>query len=334
MPLNNELIQVFAIVFFACFGLSLMGTRAMVWLARHFDWTAKANSRSSHAGKLAFGGGVSVLLVTLGGWAIRWPHLGLVEISVLSSALVLAVLSWVDDLRPLPSSIRFALQLCAITIVLYLLPSDQNIIPLPLPLFADRLVAGFFWIWFINLFNFMDGIDGMAGVETFSVSLGILIIATLVGMGANDQYLAVIIMGAIAGFLPWNWHQAKIMLGDIGSIPLGFLLGYLLIQMALSGHLLGALILPAYFATDASLTLLRRVFTGEKFWRPHSTHFYQRAVQAGMGHDGVVIRVGVANAALVGCAILSLNQPLWALVGAIVIIVLLIGELIRIAKGK
>lgn len=353
MPIEYDIFQdfwwIFLLSFFVSLFVSFVATRLMVSIALHFDWTAKSNARSSHTGQLAFGGGASVLLVILGAWALGpillGPNMfgqntltpstfGTLEISVLLSIVLLAGVSWLDDLRPLPPATRFILQLLAIGVVLFLLPSERHIIPVDMPLIADRLIAGFFWLWFINLFNFMDGIDGLAGVETFAISCGVLLIAFVVGMAGNVPYLALIVMGAIGGFLPWNWHRAQIMLGDIGSIPLGFLLGYLLIQLALSGHLLAALILPAYFATDASVTLIRRVLNGEKFLQPHATHFYQRAVQAGYGHDKIVLRVGIANVGLITCAIISLNQPILALVLAVGIVSLLMFVLIRMAKGN
>ncbi len=339
MPIENNLFQGFWWIFLLSFFVSFVATRLMVSIALRFNWTAKSNARSSHKGQLAFGGGASVLLVILVGWALGYSAFGqilpsLLEVSVLLSIILLAGVSWLDDLRPLPPATRFILQLLAIGVVLFLLPREQHIIPAEMPLIADRLISGFFWLWFINLFNFMDGIDGLAGVETLAISSGVLFVALIIGMAGDVPYLAVIVMGAIGGFLPWNWHHAKIMLGDIGSIPLGFLLGYLLIQLALSGYLLAALILPAYFATDASVTLIRRLLKGEKFLQPHATHFYQRAVQAGFGHDRIVLRVAIANVALIACAMVSLNQPMLALVLAVGIVSLLIFILIRMAKSK
>lgn len=349
MPIEYDFILNMLMIFLlSCFA-SFMATRLMVSVARHFDWAAKSSASSSHKGTLAFGGGASVLLVILGGWLLGSRTFGFtafdsklfdlnmfgaLEISVLISIILLAGISWLDDLRSLPPGVRFILQLLSIGVVLFLLPSEQHIIPADMPLVADRLISGFFWLWFINLFNFMDGIDGLAGGEIFAISSGILFIALIIGITGSVPYLALLIMGAICGFLPWNWHRAKIMLGDIGSIPLGFLLGYLLIQLALFGHLLAALILPAYFATDASVTLIRRVLKREKFMQPHATHFYQRAVQAGHGHDKVVLRVGLANAALIGSAILSLSQPVLAVILAVGIVSLLFFVLVRMAKGK
>jgi UDP-N-acetylmuramyl pentapeptide phosphotransferase/UDP-N-acetylglucosamine-1-phosphate transferase len=91
-------------------------------------------------------------------------------------------------------------------------------------------------------------------------------------------------------------------LGDVGSVPLGYVLGFLLNRLALGGQWQAALILPAYFLADASITLLRRLLRGERVWQAHREHFYQRAVQQGLGHDAVVLRVVAADIVLIACA--------------------------------
>ena len=99
----------------------------------------------------------------------------------------------------------------------------------------------------------------------------------------------------------WNWAPARIFLGDVGSVPLGYLLGFLLLFVAARGHWRIALILPLYFLADATITLLRRLARGELVWRPHRQHFYQRAVQRGLGHAAVVRRVIAADIVLIFC---------------------------------
>src|SRR6202034_2619980 len=102
---------------------------------------------------------------------------------------------------------------------------------------------------------------------------------------------AAAIAAAALGFLVWNWAPARIFMGDVGSIPLGYALGYLLLEIARRGWWKAALILPLYFLADATLTLLRRLARGERVWQAHREHFYQRAVQRGLGHAAVVTRV-------------------------------------------
>ncbi|MCF6301751.1 MAG: glycosyl transferase [Devosiaceae bacterium] len=296
------------LMFFGALVCSWLLTRIVLSLALRFGWTAKANSRSSHVGQLAFGGGISIILVSLLTWGVLSLPMSQIQLVVLVSVLVLAVVSWFDDLNNLPSGLRFVVHIGVVGVCLFVLPGEQRVLPFEFPLLADRVLAGFFWLWFINLFNFMDGIDGLAGVETVFVAFGVVVIGVLVGLGPEWNLLAVLISGAALGFLPWNWHKARIMLGDLGSVPLGFLL----IQLSLAGNWVAALILPSYFVADATITILRRMVRGEEFWRPHRTHFYQRASSASQGHDRVVVRVILTNIVLLGAAVRSLFQPLWA----------------------
>lgn len=166
-----------------------------------------------------------------------------------------------------------------------------------LPPGPDAVAAALLWVWFANLFNFMDGIDGIAASEAAAVGLGLLLIG-----GAAEAGPAAAILGAALGFLIWNWAPARIFMGDVGSVPLGYALAFLLYELALRGDRAAALILPLYFLADATLTLLWRLARGERVWQAHRQHFYQRAVQRGLGHDAVVLCVIATDLVLIGCA--------------------------------
>src|SRR5207253_3210977 len=126
---------------------------------------------------------------------------------------------------------------------------------------------------------------GLAGSEAAAIGLGLLLFAAI-GIGRDPGFaaLAAAIAAAALGFLVWNWAPARIFLGDVGSVPLGYLLGFLLLSAATRGAWKLALILPLYFLADATITLGRRLTRGEPVWRPHRQHFYQRAVQRGLTH--------------------------------------------------
>ena len=185
----------------------------------------------------------------------------------------------------------------------------------------------------INLFNFMDGIDGLAGSEAVAIAVGYCLIVAVAGLDTPLAQLALIAAGACAGYLVWNWHPAKVFMGDTGSIPLGFLLGWLMIDLACRGHWPAALILPLYFGADATLTLVRRLRRGEKPWQPHREHVYQRAVLGGAKPPAVVWRVNAANALLVILAVLSTRFPAWSLVAAVAVVGGLLMHLERLARG-
>ena len=202
-----------------------------------------------------------------------------------------------------------------------------------LPPLLDTLLVALLWLWFINLFNFMDGIDGIAAIECFCVAGGLALCAALGNPGGGLVFWSAVLAAAALGFLPWNWAPARIFLGDVGSIPLGYLLGWLLILLAAggssgeaSGGVAGgagavggawaaALILPLYYLTDSSWTLVRRLLRGAAPWKSHREHLYQQAVQRGFSHAAVTTRVLVCNVFLTVFAVLAVLGKPWPALG-------------------
>ncbi|MEM7171718.1 MAG: UDP-N-acetylmuramyl pentapeptide phosphotransferase, partial [Pseudomonadota bacterium] len=163
------------------------------------------------------------------------------------------------------------------------------------------------WVWFINLFNFMDGIDGITAAETVSICLGLSLVALLQGWELADFGLPLLLLGGLAGFWPWNRSPAKLFLGDVGSVPVGFMVGWLLLSAMEKGQWAVALILPLYYLMDSSLTLAKRLLRGERIWRAHREHFYQRAVQGGESHAKVVWLISICNLILICLSLISLS---------------------------
>src|SRR5260221_638918 len=153
------------------------------------------------------------------------------------------------------------------------------------------------------------------------------------GGGLGTGMLGAAAGGAALGFLGWNWRPARVFMGEVGGVRLGYLLGWLLLNLAAAGYWAPALILPLYFLADASWTLLRRLARGEKIWQPHREHFYQHAVQAGRSHQAVVLRVLFADLVLIGASLWAAAGPEGAaLAVAIVTVAILLVELSRPAK--
>ena len=197
-----------------------------------------------------------------------------------------------------------------------------------LPGVMDTVAAAVLWMWFVNLFNFMDGVDGIAGTETASVCFGLVFVAAIVGSDGGPAILSAIVVGAAVGFLWWNRPPARIFLGDVGSVPLGFLLGWLLLDAAARGEWAAALILPLYYLADATLTLLRRLLRGARVWEAHREHFYQQAVRDGRGHGAVLIAVCLVNIILVVlAAAATAGWPGPALIAAAVVVAGLLDHL-------
>ena len=269
---------------------------------------ASPNARSSHKVPTPQGGGIAVvaaivlamlaasLVSAIGPKALGslWPVAG--------GAALLAATGACDDVFHLPVGPRFVLQLAAIAAALAALPDDARVVPL-LPWWVERaglLIAG---VYLVNIVNFMDGIDWMTVAEVVPVTAALWIASSFGAVSAPDATLAVAVLGAMLGFAPFNRPVAKLFLGDVGSLPLGLLLFWLLLRLAANGHLAAALLLPLYYLADATVTLLRRLARGENVLRAHRTHFYQRATDLGFSVTAVVARVFLVNLVLAALAI-------------------------------
>jgi UDP-N-acetylmuramyl pentapeptide phosphotransferase/UDP-N-acetylglucosamine-1-phosphate transferase len=268
---------------------------------------ARPNARSSHVVPTPQGAGVAVIAATLGVAAVCAGLTGLAIPKILFAATVfVALVGFADDLRPIPVLPRLLLQAAAVGAVIFLAPEDLRIAP-SCPLLLERgllLIAG---LWFVNLVNFMDGLDLMTVAEAVPITAAMIMLGWLGDLPALPALIAAALCGALIGFAPFNRPIAKVFLGDVGSLPIGLLLGWGLLQLAWHQHLIAALLLPLYYLADATLTLFRRMASRESFWEAHRTHFYQRATDNGLAVWGVTANVFVLNVALAALAIASIG---------------------------
>ncbi len=243
-----------------------------------------------HTRAVPTGAGLAIVATVLVLWPL-YPGTALegADIALLAATAGLAAVSWLDDHYRLSPAVRLAAHAAAVGLLLAVLPPDQRVMPI-LPLLVERILLALGWLWFINLFNFMDGIDGIAGAEATAVAFGYAAVAAVAGLETPLAELALVLAAASGGYLVWNWHPARVFMGNSGSIPLGFLIGWLMIDLACRGYWAAAIILPLYFAADATITLVKRLRRGEKPWQPHRQHFYQRAVLGGATPPAVVWR--------------------------------------------
>ena len=315
-----------ATVFFA----TVASTGLVLKLLRRHAIFDRPNERSSHTELTPRGGGIAVIAILVLTWGVlASPENQLQVFTIIAAVILLACVSWVDDLKSLSPGVRLIAQIVAILPAVLWLHGKPTIFQGIVPEYLDLILAGLIWIWFINLFNFMDGIDGISGVEAAAIGAGIAIVALQAPAAGIDPRLAATIAAGAIGFLCWNWHPAKVFLGDVGSVPLGFLLGWLLLNLASSGAWAAAAILPLYYLADATITLTRRGLRGEKVWHAHREHFYQRAVQNGRSHAVVSIGVALCNAVLIGLAVLSISAPWLALAIAAATVIVFLGWLSR-----
>lgn len=260
------------------------------------------NARSSHSVPTPRGGGVAIVTsfllavpvmagVGVLGWSEAWALLG--------AGSGIAILGFLDDHGHIAARWRLLGHFAASAWVLFCLGG----LP-PLTFFGDSLELGwlgqilavFYLVWLLNLYNFMDGIDGLASIEALCVCLGGALLYLLLG---QPTYIwgPVALACATLGFLFWNFPPARIFMGDAGSGFLGIALGILSLQAAWvnSNLLFGWLILLGVFIVDATVTLLRRLLRGEKVYEAHRSHAYQFASRQYRRHLPVTLVVLVIN---------------------------------------
>ncbi len=260
------------------------------------------NARSSHAVPVPRGGGAAIVVVFLS--AVVWLLLRHVIPAGLAWALVggglaIAIVGFLDDRFSLPTWPRLVVQALAAVWDLWCLGAIQPLqsgISALLWGWVSRVAAFAALVWITNLFNFMDGIDGLAGMEAVCVSVLGAILLFLYGLPSYSQ-LSWLLAAAGLGFLVWNWPPAKIFMGDVGSGFLGFTLGTLaLFSSRTRPELIWPwLILLAAFFVDATVTLLRRMFSRARWYEAHRNHAYQHAAQAWGSHAKVTLAVAAIN---------------------------------------
>lgn len=240
----------------------------------------KPNARSLHTIPVPRTGGIGLLIGIAAGWI--WVSPQMPPSFWVALGLVIAV-SLFDDLHGLPASLRLLIHLIAATLVAMVLPELQ----------ASAVLLGIAILaigWMCNLYNFMDGSDGLAGGMALS---GFLFYAIAAWLAGNMPFamLSLAVSAAAAGFLVHNFHPARIFLGDAGSVPLGFLAAIFGIigWLRHDWNWWFPLLVFSPFIVDASVTLTRRLFSGARVWEAHRDHYYQRLVQLGLGHRGTAL---------------------------------------------
>ncbi|SDJ73649.1 MULTISPECIES: MraY family glycosyltransferase [Bradyrhizobium] len=269
---------------------------------------AKPNARSSHRTPTPQGAGIAVIAATLivagavtalaGTSAMKIPAI------VFAATLFIAAIGLADDVHSIPVLPRLLLQAASVAAIVFSAPENLRIVDAA-PLWIERglvLLAG---LWFVNLVNFMDGLDLMTAAEAVPISAAIALLGWLGEVPASTTIVAAALCGALLGFTPFNRPVAKIFLGDVGSLPIGLLLGWCLAQLAWHQQLAACVLLPLYYLTDATLTLARRMIRHEPFWAAHRSHYYQRATDNGFTVWQVVSHVFALNVVLAALAIAS-----------------------------
>jgi UDP-N-acetylmuramyl pentapeptide phosphotransferase/UDP-N-acetylglucosamine-1-phosphate transferase len=253
--------------------------------------------------------------------------------SLLGAATVLALVSFLDDVRSLPAWLRFGCHSAAAAAALAELKVSGLKLVAESVGFTWLVVAsvwllGFLWIvGYTNAFNFMDGINGLAAGQAIVTGFGM---ALLGGMALHNYHstpvlCSVAIASASFGFLPHNFPQARMFMGDVGSAPLGFCLAVIVLWLTMNAGaslLIPMMLLHANFVLDTGITLLRRILRGERWYEPHREHFYQRLVRSGKSHPFVTGLEMTLQCAVLGFMVLYLHSSRPLRVGLIAFVIL------------
>jgi UDP-N-acetylmuramyl pentapeptide phosphotransferase/UDP-N-acetylglucosamine-1-phosphate transferase len=290
---------------FAAFAAVYLVSPWLVEFCRRQGFVATITERSSHTRPTPHGGGIifPALVVPLGLFLIWFwplPFKGYLSVLLLGSLLV-AYVSWLDDRHELTARARLLVHLIAVAIALFLLPRLFDFIPL----WLEKTVLMLAWGWFVNLYNFMDGADGLSTTQAISMSLGLALLVPPLAP------LALVVAAAAAGFLRVNWYPAKLFMGDIGSTWLGYILGglYLVAAVDDTPHVIWPLAtLALVFCADATTTLIRRIASGHKPWQPHKTFWFHRYLALGHKHARLARRVASLNLIMFAIAYISYNH--------------------------
>lgn len=305
----------------AAFVLSVAGTALLRRFALHRELLDIPNERSSHAAPTPRGGGLAVVIVSIVAFVVVWM-LGLLEPNILLALLVggaaVAIIGFIDDWRTLSPSIRLVVHVVASVWALLLLGG------LP-PLQIGAHTISFEWsgyvlgvlgiVWTLNLFNFMDGIDGIAASEAAFVPCAAAAIGWITGKGSSLDTIGLVFASACCGFLVWNWQPAKIFLGDVGSGYIGYVIAVIAVAAGWENpvSVLVWLILAGAFFVDSTVTFLIRLVRRERVFEAHRTHAYQHLSMRWGSHRRVtMLLIAINTMWLLPCAMLAQTWPDWA----------------------
>jgi Fuc2NAc and GlcNAc transferase len=305
-------------IYIGLFVLSFILTYVIKKHAIKNSLVAEVTERSSHTVPTPHGGGIAIAIT----WFLGISYLYYIDdintslYFALMTGVIISVVSYFDDLYELSAKLRIMIQSSVALLGLYFLGGFEK---LDLFFFSidnhiiTNIFAFFMIVWFINLYKFLDGIDGYAGSE--AVFLGI---AGFLLFG-GDHFL--VLIAAVLGFLVWNWHKAKIFMGDVGSTLLGYTVAIFTIYYANQepSNFWTWIILFGLFWFDATVTLFRRYKNKEKLSQAHKKHAYQRLNQSGWAHDKVVIYSTFVNIILFGL-VFFISNKLIAFVLALIVL--------------
>lgn len=307
-----------ALLVFAFFLCSLITYYAINFFT-HFGIVDRPSARRAHAKVTPRCGGVSIVLTFCMGLAI-WDKLEhnsfALSLSLIIPLSIIAFISLLDDIWDISILLRLITHIIISGIVLYLFLYPNTLFYNELPEWVDYFLSLFLLTTFINIYNFMDGIDGITSVESIHLSLAIIILSCMrydtIIHADLVLAMAILVLGCSIAFIRYNWSPSKIFLGDVGSISLGLIIGLCFVLIAASEQKLfvSSVIACLYYIADGAGTILIRITKLQKIWLPHLNHFFQQATRKNMSHKKVSMKIALCNLILMVLSVAALYYPI------------------------
>lgn len=312
------------IPFILAFICSSLSTKILIYALTKKHILAIPNQRSNHKKPVPVGGGLAIISAILLGIALYTYQHGLCFslIYLAISIIICSIVSIIDDVKTISVPIRLLTQTISVYLILLSVPMyNRPLIITFAPLIIEKILIAITLLGFINIYNFMDGIDGLTASQTIYIATTILLFSIIdPQIDISISYLCLSVVGACFGFLVYNWQPAKIFMGDVGSVTLGLICGWLLLNLAIHGYIAAAIIIPGYYLADGITTILKRLIQKKKIWQAHSEHCYQLAVRKGRSHSQVTKKIIYCNIILGLLSLFSINYPIVALVLATIFV--------------
>jgi Fuc2NAc and GlcNAc transferase len=326
------------IVLSVSFAASAAITWVWVQVARRYHVIDQPNARGAHSHPTPRGGGIAIVLVSVAAFLAFAPYFSSPADSLFYAVslggLAVGILGVLDDLYSLRARFRFAIQLAIAAGAVYFLPELPQLPVVSLIDWPSWLVfcaAVLSIVWSINLFNFMDGINGLAGSEAIFVLLGAVLILVVSGQH-SDLGMLIVVVGAVLGFLVFNFPNAKVFMGDSGSCFLGYVIAIFALGSSGSDSISpwSWVILYGIFVVDTTVTLLVRIATGQKWYLPHNLHAYQKLARAQGSHARVTSMIFIVN--VVWCLPLAVLATLFSDYSFLIVMIALIPITMGVVK--
>lgn len=301
------MLQIYWLLLFS-FVLSCIFYTSIIVVCKYYNLFDVPDRRKTHSKPVPVGGGIGFITTLVISAIILYSFYGISDLLLnvmIALGLFLSIVSFLDDMRSIGVVIRlichfipaFLIAFLLLDHYYYLLEDNRYVISVHNNMLKGILLIliTFFIAGFLNIYNFMDGIDGLTGIETAHIFANFAIILGFSKLPDAYFYISLIIFILAISFLMFNWHPARLFIGDAGSIPIGFFAAFYLVLLVFEGYVLSALLVPMYYYLDGGGTLVNRMIRGEKFWLPHQKHFFQKAIKRNIKHSSIVINIVAFN---------------------------------------